>query len=156
MSIRLSGDPGNANMWGLAGFREEMTDGTGRLQSNLDSVISLESEVKSPSVVSDSLRPHRLYDPWNSAGKNTGVGSLSLLQGILQTQQSNPGLPHCRQILYWQSRKGGPRILDWVACPFCSGSGFLIQKSNCALLQCKRILHQLRYEGSSISLKTSF
>ena len=37
-------------MWGLAGFREEMTDGTGRLQSNLDSVISLESEVKSPSV----------------------------------------------------------------------------------------------------------
>ena len=50
LSIRLSGDPGNANMWGLAGFREEMTDGTGRLQSNLDSVISLESEVKSPSV----------------------------------------------------------------------------------------------------------
>ena len=119
-------------------------------------VIAFESEVKSPSVMSDSLRPHRLYDPWNSAGKNTGVGSLSLLQGILQTQQSNPGLPHCRQILYWQSRKGGPRILDWVACPFCSGSGFLIQKSNCALLQCKRILHQLRYEGSPISLKTSF
>ena len=119
-------------------------------------VIAFESEVKSPSVMSDSLWPHRLYDPWNSAGKNTGVGSLSLLQGILQTQQSNPGLPHCRQILYWQSRKGGPRILDWVACPFCSGSGFLIQKSNCALLQCKRILHQLRYEGSPISLKTSF
>jgi len=80
-------------------------------------VIALESEVKSPSVVSGSLRTHRLYDPWNSAGKNMGVGSLSLLQGILQTQQSNPGLPHCRQILYWQSHKGGPRILDWVAWP---------------------------------------
>ena len=115
MSIRLSGDPGNANMWGLAGFREEMTDGTGRLQSNLDSVISLESEVKSPSVVSDSLRPHRLYDPWNSAGKNIGMGSLSLLQGIFQTQGSNPGFPHSRQILSQLSHKGGPRILDWVA-----------------------------------------
>ena len=32
--------------------------------------------------------------------KNTGVGSLSLLQGIFQTQGSSPGLPHCRQILY--------------------------------------------------------
>ena len=33
-------------------------------------------------------------------GKNTGVDSLSLLQGIFPTQKSNPGLPHCRQILY--------------------------------------------------------
>ena len=34
--------------------------------------------------------------PWNSLGKNTGVGSHSLLQGIFPTQGSNPGLPHCR------------------------------------------------------------
>ena len=43
---------------------------------------------------------HGLYSPWNSPGQNTGVGSLSLLQGIFRTQGSNPGLPHCRQILY--------------------------------------------------------
>ena len=54
----------------------------------------------SSSVVSDSLRPLGLYSPWNSPGQNTGVGSLSLLQGIFPTQGSNPGLPHCRQILY--------------------------------------------------------
>ena len=38
--------------------------------------------------------------PWNSPGQNTGVGSLSLLQGIFPTQGLNSGLPHCRQILY--------------------------------------------------------
>ena len=36
----------------------------------------------------------------DSPGQNIGVGSLSLLQGIFPTQGSNPGLPHCRQILY--------------------------------------------------------
>ena len=41
-----------------------------------------------------------LYSPWNSPGQNTGVNSFSLLQGIFPTQGSNPGLPHCRQILY--------------------------------------------------------
>ena len=60
---------------------------------------------------------HRLYSPWNSPGQNTGVGSLSLLQGIFPTQGSNPGLPHCRWILYQLSHKGSPRILEWVACP---------------------------------------
>ena len=92
---------------------------------------------ESHSVVSDSLRPHGLYSPWNSLGqntrafpfsrgtsqprdqiqvsptvgrfftpepqgkfKNTGVGSLSLLQGIFMTPESNGGLLHCRQILY--------------------------------------------------------
>ena len=57
-------------------------------------------EKKSPPVVSNSLRPHGLYSPWNSPGQNTGMGSLSLLQGIFLTQGSNPGLPLCRQILY--------------------------------------------------------
>ena len=42
---------------------------------------------------------------WNSPGKNTGVGSHSLLQGIFSTQGSNPGLPHCRQILYHLSHQ---------------------------------------------------
>jgi len=44
--------------------------------------------------------------PWNSPGQNTAVGSLSLVQGIFPTQESNPGLPHCRQILYQLSHKG--------------------------------------------------
>ena len=47
--------------------------------------------------------------------KNTGVGSLTLLQGIFPTQGLNPGLPHRRQILYQLSHKGSPRILEWVA-----------------------------------------
>ena len=44
--------------------------------------------------------------PWNSPGQNTGVGRLSLLQGIFPTQGSNPGLLHCRWILYQLSQKG--------------------------------------------------
>ena len=56
-------------------------------------------------VMSDSLLPHELYSPWNSPGQNTGVGSLSLLQGIFPTQGSNPGLPYCKQILYQLSHK---------------------------------------------------
>ena len=42
--------------------------------------------------------------------------------GIFPTQRSNPGLPHCRQILYQLSHKGSPRILEWVAYPFSRGS----------------------------------
>ena len=76
-------------------------------------------ESASCSVVSESSGPHC---PWNSPGQNTGVGNLSLLQGIFPTQGSNPGLPHCRQILYQLSHKGSPRILEWVAYPFSSGS----------------------------------
>ena len=65
--------------------------------------------------------PHGLYSPWSSPGQNTAMGSLFLLQGIFPTQGSNPGLPHCRQILYQLSHKGSPRILEWVAYPFCRG-----------------------------------
>ena len=60
------------------------------------------------SVVSDSLQLHGLYSPWNSPGQNTGGGSCSRLQGIFPTQGSNPGLLHCRQILY-QLRHQGSR-----------------------------------------------
>ena len=80
------------------------------------------SESESHSVMSDSLRPHELYSPWNSPGQNTGVGSLSLLQGIFPTQESNQGLLHCRWILYKLSHQGSPRILEWVAYPFSSRS----------------------------------
>ena len=60
--------------------------------------------------MSDSFLPHGLYSPWNAPGQNTGVGSLSLLQQIFPTQESNQGLPHCRKILYQLSHKGSPRI----------------------------------------------
>ena len=68
------------------------------------------------------MRPHRLHSPWNPPGQNTGVGSLSLLQGIFPTQRLNPGLPHCRQILYQLSHKGSPRTLEWIAYSFSGGS----------------------------------
>ena len=48
----------------------------------------------------------QLFSPWNSLGQNTGVGSLSLLQGMFPTQGSNPGLSHCGQILYQPSHQG--------------------------------------------------
>ena len=72
--------------------------------------------------VSDYLWPHGLYSPWNSLGQNTGVDSLSLLQGIFPTQGLNAGLLHCRQIVYQLSPKRSPRILEWVACHFSSRS----------------------------------
>ena len=67
----------------------------------------------SRSVVSNSLRPYRLWltrllCPGDSPGKNTGVDSHSLLQGIFPTQGSNLGLLPCRQILYHLSHQGNP------------------------------------------------
>ena len=55
--------------------------------------------------------------PWTTQSmefprQNTGVGSLSLLQEIFPTQGSNPGLPHCRRILYQLSHKGNPCALE--------------------------------------------
>ena len=74
-------------------------------------------EPRSPTLQVDSLPAEPQGKP-----KNTGVGSLSLLQRIFLTQGSNPGLPHCRWILYQLSHKRSPRILEWVAYPFSSGS----------------------------------
>ena len=68
---------------------------------------------ESHSVMSNSLWLNGLYSPWNSPGQNTGVGSLSLHQGIFLTQGSNPGLLHCRQTLYQLNCKESPRILEW-------------------------------------------
>ena len=63
------------------------------------------SRCVSHSGMSNSLRPHGLYSPWNSPCQNTGVGSLSLLQGIFPTKGLNPGLSHCRRILYQLSHQ---------------------------------------------------
>ena len=72
---------------------------------NREAVCKNQSEVnwKSLSCVRLSVTPWT--HPWSSPGQNTEVGSLSLLQGIFPTQGSNPGLPHCRRILYWLSHK---------------------------------------------------
>ena len=61
---------------------------------------------ESRSASSDSLQPHRLCSPWKSPGQNTEMGSHSLLQGIFPTQGSDPGLPHCRWVLYQLSHQG--------------------------------------------------
>ena len=100
------------------------------------------SQPKSPALQADSLPAEPQGKP-----KNTRVGSLSLLQGIFATQGSNPCLPHCRRILYQLSHQGIPRILEWVAYPFSSGSSQLRDQTR-VFLHCRRIPHQLSYEGS--------
>ena len=75
--------------------------------------------------MSNSLQPYGVWParplcPWTSPGKNTGVGSHSLHQGIFPTQGSNPGLPHCRQILYHLSLWTCAQKLinmDWIKWP---------------------------------------
>ena len=67
-----------------------------------------QNESESHSVLSD-------YSPWDSPGQNTEICRLSLLWRIFPTQGWNPGLPHCRQILYHLSHRGSPRILERVA-----------------------------------------
>ena len=71
--------------------------------------------------------------PWTVACQAPlSMGSLqaritcchALLQGIFPTQGSNPGLPHCRQILYHLSHQGSTRILEWVVYPFSRGSSW--------------------------------
>ena len=81
-------------------------------------------EVKVSQLCLSLCDPHRLYSPWNSPGQNSGVGSLSLRQGIFSTQSSNLGLLRGRQILYQLSHKGSPKILEWVAYPFSRGSSW--------------------------------
>ena len=65
------------------------------------------------SVIFNSLWPRGLFPigllcPWKPLGKNTGMCSLSLLQGILLTPGSNPSLLHCWQILYHLNNQGSP------------------------------------------------
>ena len=75
--------------------------------------------------MSNSLQPHGLYAVH-------GIFQARILEWvafpfsreIFPTQGLNPGLPHCRQILYQLSHKGSPRILEWVAYPFFSRSSW--------------------------------
>ena len=65
----------------------------------------------------------------------TEKGSHFLLQGIFPTQRSNPGISHCRQILYHLSHKGSTRILEWVAHPFSSRSSWPRNRTRVSWIQ---------------------
>ena len=75
-----------------------------------------------------------------SPGKNTGVGCHALLQGIFPTQGLNPGLPHCRQVLYHLSHQGSPtknytKVFDCrelvSLIPHCQGSTIFVTAALC-------------------------
>ena len=83
----------------------------------------------------------------DSPGKNTGMGFHALLQGIFPTQGLNPGLPHCRWILYHLSHQGSPGILEWLAYPFSRGS---FRPRNRTRISCRQILYQLSCQGSPL------
>ena len=65
-----------------------------RVEGHMISLTALSLKVKVAQSCLTLCGPHGLYSPWNSLGRNTGVGSLSFLQGIFPTQGSNPGLLH--------------------------------------------------------------
>ena len=121
------GNPMDRGAWQATvhGVAKEL-DTTGQLNNNNSCLHYCEytKERKwkwSHSVVSDSLRPCglkpiRLLCPWDSPGKNTGVGCHFLFQGIFPTQGSNPSLLHCRQMLYPLSHQGSPEYTKnhWI------------------------------------------
>ena len=63
-------------------------------------LVSISHSVVSNSLQRHGLQPARLLCPWNSPGKNARLGSHSLLQGLLLSQRSKPGLLHCKQIFF--------------------------------------------------------
>ena len=101
--------------WTICPWGHKESDATERLSLSY----IYKSESASGLDKDNSLRPHGLQSasllcPWDFPGKNTGVGSHSLLQGIFPTQGLNPGLPHCRQILYQLNHKGSPHIYIYI------------------------------------------
>ena len=95
----------------------------------------MKSESVHCSDVSDSLRPQGLYParllcPWDSPGKNTGVGCHSLLQGIILTQRLNPSLRHFKQILYHLSHQGSLKKLFFISLSSVVGRAFILLLSH--------------------------
>ena len=90
-------------------------------------------------------RPHGLYRPWNSPGQNTGVGSLSLLQGLFPTQESMSDSlqPHELYI-----PRNSPGQNTGVGSLSLLQGLFPTQESNPGLLHCEQILYQLSYQGN--------
>ena len=105
-------------------------------------------ESESCSVVSDSLRPHGLYSSWNSPGQNTGVGSLSLLQGIFPTPRTETRSPALQVDSLPAKPQGKPKNTG-VGSPSLLRGMFLTQELNRGLLHCRWILYRLNYERRS-------
>ena len=68
-------------------------------------------------------QPARLLCPWDSPVKTTGVACHDLFQGIFLTQGLNPGLLHCREILYHLCHQGSTKRHLYTGLPFPSGEG---------------------------------
>ena len=107
-----------------------------------------ESESERCSAMSDSLQPHALYSPWNSPGRNTGVGSLWLLQGNLPNPGIEPRSPTLQVDSLQAEPQGKPKNTGVGSLSLLQGI-FLTQGSNRGLLHCRWILYQLNYQGSS-------
>ena len=103
-------------------------------------------------VVSDSLQPQGLYParllcPWNSPGKDIGVGCHALLQGIFPTQGSEPEYPTL-QVDPLLSEPPGNLRNTGVGSLSLLQRIFPTQELNQSLLHCRQILSQLSYWGS--------
>ena len=99
--------------------------------------------------MSNSLRPHGLYSPWNSPGQNTGMGSLSLLWGSSQPRDRTQ-VSHIAGGFFttWSTREtkntgvGSLSFLQQI---------FPTQEWNQGMLHYRWILFQLNYEGSQFN-----
>ena len=85
----------------------------------LEDLKSLATQV-SCSVVSNSLQPMDYTVHVILQARILEWGAIPFTKGSSQPTESNPGLPHCRRILYQLSHTGSLRILEWVAYPFSS------------------------------------
>ena len=101
--------------------------------SAIYSVVCAKSSIMSNSLIPYGLQPARPLCPWDSPGKNTGVGCHALLQGIFPTQGSNPGLLHCRRILYRLSHQGSQENFNFVL-----GTFFRPSRQNREMLNCSK------------------
>ena len=77
------------------------------------------------SAVSDFLRLHGLYSPWNSPGQNTGWVTVSFSRGFSQPRDWTQVSHIAAGFFYQLNHEGSPTILEWVAHPFFSGSSSL-------------------------------
>ena len=103
----------------------------------------------------DCMLPARFLCQWNFPGKNTGVGCHFLLQGIFPTQGSNPGLLHCRHILYCLSHQGSPLmtlpLVKWIT------ATVLLIRAFSKLFECpQRARSKSLEEGQEMAKQTGF
>ena len=110
-------------------------------------VIEVGVNVPNASVMSNSLQPHGLYSPWNSPGQNTGVRSLSLLQGLFPSLGIEPRSPALRADSLPAQPQGKPKNTGVGSLSLLQGI-FPTQGLDPGLLHCRRILYQLSYKGS--------